>query len=121
MISLRFVSRFLRRRTSETNIWDVFARRAEGRSQVELEAEHNRGTQEAIRNLPPGARLRERGPAGTREIWMPDVFPPQAANRIDPPCPAIDQSGFPELEPPSVSSQEADGEPNVDIGQTLVR
>jgi hypothetical protein len=64
---------FFAKRNDKYGIWYFLARRADGESRVKLERERNKGTQEAIRSLPPGSTLREGGPDWSREISVPDV------------------------------------------------
>ena len=60
-------------------LWYLLAKRAAGESRVKLERERNKGTQEALKALPPGSTLREGGPGWSREIRVPDAPPPVAA------------------------------------------
>jgi len=60
-------------------LWYFLAKRAAGESRVKLERERNKGTQEALKALPPGSTLREGGPGWSREIRVPDARPPVTA------------------------------------------
>jgi hypothetical protein len=64
-------------------LWSFLTARACGRARVDLERERNRGTEQVIRLLPPGAELVEGDAHGWRRaIRMPDIRPAPTAGDL---------------------------------------
>jgi hypothetical protein len=101
-----------RGQSGRDGVWDFLGKRAESKSQVDLEQARNEGTQEAIRILPRGAVLREGGQGWVREIWMPGAAVILANSDPSRSIPApIRPPALLELGPPSDQPRKATDEP----------
>jgi hypothetical protein len=93
-------------------LWDFLGKRAASRDRVKLEEARNRGTQEAIAALPPGAVLREGGPDWHREVSIPDRPPPPAVIGLASIQPVVMPPRPPQIEEPPGQSGETQGQPS---------
>jgi hypothetical protein len=98
-----------RARPGQDNLWDFLGKCATAKNRVKLEEARNRGTQEAIAALPPGAVLREGGTDWYREINIPDQ-PPPALISLTTANPTIMDPGCQQPEAPLAQPGSASGE-----------